>query len=79
MWGIDLMRQYTIKVTKRSTGLIKELRNYTYSKDKEGNGMNQPIDAWNHSIDAARYCVSMINRQKHEYTTFVEDYNYNQL
>jgi len=79
MWGLDLMKQYKIKVTKRSIGLIKELRNYTYSKDKEGNGLNQPIDAWNHSIDAARYCVSMLNRQRHEYSTFVEDFNYNEL
>jgi phage terminase large subunit len=79
MWGLDLMKQYKIKVTKRSIGLIKELRNYTYSKDKEGNGLNQPIDAWNHSIDASRYCVSMLNRQRHEYSTFVEDFNYNEL
>jgi phage terminase large subunit len=79
MWGIDLMKQYKIKVTKRSINLIKELRNYTYAKDKEGKSLNQPIDAFNHAIDSSRYCVMMLQRSKHEYTTFVEDYNYNQL
>jgi phage terminase large subunit len=79
MWGIDLMKQYKIKVTKRSLNLIKELRNYTYAKDKEGKSLNQPIDAFNHGIDSSRYCVMMLQRSKHEYTTFVEDYNHNEL
>ena len=37
--------------------LIKEFRNYTYKQDKEGNFTNEPIDAYNHGIDAARYVV----------------------
>lgn len=75
MWGIDLMRQYKIKVTKRSINLIKELRNYTYAKDKEGKSLNQPIDAFNHAIDSTRYAVSMIQRLRHEYKPIQERYN----
>jgi len=67
MWGVDLMRQYEIHITKRSLNLIKEFRNYTFAKDKEGKALNQPIDAWNHGIDASRYAVMMLQRNRHEY------------
>ena len=68
-YGIDLMKQQTINVTKRSVNLIKELRNYTYDRDKEGKLINKPIDFLNHAIDAARYGVMMKQRGKHEYHT----------
>lgn len=52
---IDWMRGWKMCVTKRSTNLIKELRNYTWAKDRDGNSLNTPIDKWNHALDAARY------------------------
>ena len=55
--GIDKMQTYRIHVTARSVNLIKELRNYTWAKDKDGNSVNQPIDAFNHLVDASRYYV----------------------
>jgi phage terminase large subunit len=55
--GILKMLQYKIYVTKRSINLIKELRNYSYRKDKEGKFTNEPIDAYNHLLDAVRYVV----------------------
>ena len=55
--GILKMLQYHIYITKRSVNLIKEFRNYTYKQDKEGNFTNDPIDAFNHGIDAIRYVV----------------------
>ena len=66
-YGIDLIKQYTIKVTKRSTNLIKEFRNYTWAKDKDGKNLNAPVDAFNHGIDAVRYAVMMYHKNKHEY------------
>lgn len=56
-YGIDLMQQYSIFVTKNSINLIKELRNYTWQKDKEGKTLNKPVDMYNHCIDAARYAI----------------------
>lgn len=53
--GIDLMNTYPINVTKSSLNLIKELRNYKWKVDKNGNSLNDPIDNYNHIIDAARY------------------------
>ncbi|MBS3777222.1 MAG: terminase large subunit, partial [Bacteroidales bacterium] len=55
MYGITLLQEYPLKVTKRSTNLIKELRNYSWQTDKEGKQINKPIDMWNHAIDALRY------------------------
>lgn len=55
--GITKMQEYKLVITKRSTNVIKEFRNYTYQQDKEGKWLNMPIDVWNHAIDAIRYVV----------------------
>ena len=55
--GLTKMQEYKIVITKHSTNVIKEFRNYTYSQDKEGKWLNTPIDVWNHAIDAIRYVV----------------------
>jgi len=57
-YGIDLIKSEPFSVTKRSTNLIKELRNYQWKVDKEGKSMNVPIDIFNHGIDALRYFIS---------------------
>ena len=59
--GITKMQEYNIKITKNSTNVIKEFRNYVYRKDKEGNWMNEPADFLNHAIDGCRYvCLEKI-------------------
>jgi phage terminase large subunit len=50
--GIDMLRRYTLNVTKDSLNLIKEGRNYKYKEDKNGNILNEPADAFNHTMDA---------------------------
>ncbi|WP_321437269.1 phage terminase large subunit [uncultured Bacteroides sp.] len=55
--GINKMLELNIKVTRRSYNLLEEFRNYAWDKDKDGNYINQPIDKWNHGIDAVRYWV----------------------
>ena len=57
--GIDRIKQYNIHITKRSTNLIKEFRNYTWVTDKEGKPTNKPIDGFNHGIDAIRYALTL--------------------
>ena len=53
--GIDKLKTMRMHVTRRSIHLIEELRNYTWAKDKDGNYINKPIDAFNHALDAVRY------------------------
>ena len=53
--GIDILKRFRINVTKRSVNLIRELKNYKWKEDAMGNAMNQPVDKFNHAIDALRY------------------------
>ena len=55
--GIEKMKEMEIFVTERSVNVQEELRNYTWEKDKDGNYINEPIDKYNHALDAARYVV----------------------
>lgn len=53
--SIDILKRQPILVTRESTNLIKELRNYTWDTDKTGASLGVPIDRYNHAIDAVRY------------------------
>jgi len=55
--GIDIVRRYRLFATDRSYNLIKELRNYKYIEDKNGQLTNKPVDNFNHALDALRYSV----------------------
>lgn len=55
--GIEKIKDMELFVTKNSYNIQHELRNYVWAKDKDGNYINQPEDANNHSIDAIRYYV----------------------
>ena len=54
-YGVSVMQGQDYLVTKRSTNLIKELRNYSWDTDKTGAKTNKPIDMFNHLIDGIRY------------------------
>ena len=70
-FGIDTMKRYRLLVTKDSVNLKKELRKYVWRKDKEGKSLNQPVDAFNHAIDAARYGISMKLKKQSEPDIFI--------
>lgn len=53
--GLQILQRYKINVTRRSTGLIQEMKRYKWKVDKNGVMLNVPIDVWNHGIDAIRY------------------------
>ena len=55
MYGVGIMQENEFMITKRSGNLRKELQNYCWAKDKDGNEINKPIDLWNHGLDAIRY------------------------
>jgi phage terminase large subunit len=55
--GIDIIKRYKVYVTPRSRNLSKEMENYKWTEDKNGNLLNKPVDAFNHAIDAARYAI----------------------
>ena len=57
MFGINLLRGYTINVHASSKNLIKELEQYRWKVDRNGDSLNVPIDNYNHAIDALRYLI----------------------
>lgn len=54
---IQFLQQFEIYVTSRSLNVIKESRQYKWKEDRDGNAVNEPIDAFNHAMDALRYAV----------------------
>ena len=72
VYGIELINQNKILVTQRSTNLIDELTNYSWQKDKEGNYIKKPIDAFNHGVDAARYALmeQLKNKNRGQYFVY---------
>ena len=55
--GIDKIKDMEFFVTERSYNLITELRKYVWDKDKDGNYINEPVDEYNHLMDAIRYYI----------------------
>jgi len=53
--GIDILKRYHLNVTRQSTNLRKELTAYKWKTDKNGHPTNEPIDSYNHLLDALRY------------------------
>lgn len=68
-FGISTVRSFKLNVTKRSLNTIKELRNYQYVKDRDGEWTGKPVDNWNHSLDAIRYGVTHV-RQKPKFGSY---------
>ena len=54
---IQWMQGWKLFVTKDSLDLIKDLRNYCFEKDKDGNLTDFPIHEWSHGPDALRYAL----------------------
>ena len=52
---ISWLQQWELFVTKTSTNLIHEMRNYLWDTDRDGNRLNHPIKEFDHAMDAFRY------------------------
>jgi phage terminase large subunit len=59
-YGIQIVQEKRISMTKRSINLIKEYRNYLWEIDKDGKITKEPQRVWNHCMDALRYGFSSL-------------------
>jgi len=55
--GIQFIQDFEIIIHPRCVNFITEISNYTWDKDKFGKKLNDPIDDFNHLMDAMRYAV----------------------
>ena len=64
--GLDILKRYRLHVTRRSLGIIGNLRSYKWDTDRDGNLTNKPEDRNNHGIDAIRYVALYKLAQRRE-------------
>lgn len=65
IFGIQKLQQYNIVVHPNCDGIIEEFENYSWKKDKDtGEYIDEPIDQWNHYIDALRYSLQCVKDNK---------------
>jgi len=63
--GIQKLQQYDIVVDPSCEHTITELQNYAWKKDRQSNEyVNEPIDEFNHCIDALRYSLQCQDKYK---------------
>ena len=68
---LQSLRAWTIYVTRRSVELINEGRKYLFKQTSDGTFTNEPIEFFNHGIDALRYAVYtgvILNQNTGSYT-----------
>lgn len=58
VFGIQWLQGYEIILDKSCINTKNEFVIYQWKKDKDGNTIKQPIDKFNHCIDAIRYALS---------------------
>lgn len=61
LFGVQQLQQYKIYILPTCEGVITELQNYSWEKDKKtGEYLNKPIDKYNHFLDALRYGMQAV-------------------
>ena len=58
-YGIQILQQKHMLVTRRSKNLLDEFSKYMWKKLRDGGYDTTPIDAYNHACDALRYIAMM--------------------
>lgn len=62
--GIDWLLGKKIYVTKKSANIQLELMNYEWKTDKNEHAIPQPVDDYNHALDATRYGSEIYKSRK---------------
>lgn len=62
--GIQKLQQYEIIVHPSCSGIITEFENYAWTKDRNGEYINKPIDSFNHYCDALRYSLQCVDNTR---------------
>jgi phage terminase large subunit len=58
--GIQKVQDQRISITKQSVNTIKEYRNYVWTTNDDGRIINEPVDLYNHAMDAGRYAMETL-------------------
>lgn len=72
--GIQRLKQYNIKIDRKSPNLRKEFQSYKWAEKKDGTLLNKPVDYFNHLIDATRYIVTFLKGKSKITLDISDDY-----
>lgn len=61
---IDLIKRYKIKIAPHCVNFIKEIETYAWKTDKNGNILEEPVKFNDHLMDAMRYAVTFVVKNK---------------
>lgn len=61
-YGIKVVSEKKIYVTKRSKNIWTSYENYAWREDKDGNPLNEPAHEWSHTMDAVRYPITSLHQ-----------------
>jgi len=62
--GIQKIQQYQLIIHPSCINFITEIRNYSWKKNKAtGEYINEPIDKYNHILDALRYAIQSLKKK----------------
>ena len=53
--GITLMSSHSMFITRESLNLVKEIRAYSWDRDKSGSLISKPVGGFDHLLDGIRY------------------------
>jgi phage terminase large subunit len=70
--GIDWLLSKKLRVTRRSVNVQAELQNYVWKTNRDGRELPEPIDDFNHAIDALRYGTQPFKRSPIEVSAVIK-------
>ena len=62
--GIQKIQQYKVYINTNCTETYKEFNMYGWQKDKNDITIQKPMDEFNHLMDALRYAIQIVERDK---------------
>ena len=65
-WGIQVVSQKKILVTRGSTKVWDSYENYAWAEDKDGNPKGVPIHTYSHAMDAVRYPITTLQNKTND-------------
>jgi phage terminase large subunit len=63
-FGIDWIKRHKIHIHPRCQNFVNEIQSYKYREDKDGNVLEEPVDMNNHLMDAMRYALEPLIKQR---------------
>ena len=63
-FGVDWIKRHKIHIHSTCQNFLNEIQSYKYREDKDGNVLEEPVDMNNHLMDAMRYALEPLIKQR---------------